>query len=119
MSRSRQPAGPQVRASSVGFSTRFTWRARNSDWAQLIFTLRGAVTVYTETGVWVVPPHQAVWVPAHVRHHVEVGARVALHTVYVKAPLRRGLPQDCRVVTVSPLLRDVCRRTIQLATLHR
>ena len=47
MSRTRHSADPQVRASSVTVSTRWTYTPPPTDWAQLVFTSRGAVTVTT------------------------------------------------------------------------
>ena len=77
------------------------------------------MTVATDAGVWVVPPHQAVWVPPSVRHDVEVPPRAALRRVYVKPPFTRRLPSRCRAVNVSPLLRELLRRAFQLQTLDR
>jgi AraC-like DNA-binding protein len=103
----------------VSYATRFAWRAHLSEWGQLIFASRGATTVSTADGVWVVPPHQAVWVPAGVKHDVEVPARAAMRRLYVKPPFTRRLPAKCRAVNVSPLLRELLRRAFQLETLDR
>jgi AraC-like DNA-binding protein len=119
MSRSRQRVGPQIRTAWIAYATRFSWRAHRSEWGQLIFASRGATTVSTTTGVWVVPSHQAVWVPAGVTHDVEVPARAAMRRLYVKPPFTRRLPATCRAVNVSPLLRELLRRTFQLETLDR
>ena len=119
MSRSRQRTGPQIRTVWVAYATRFAWRAHSSEWGQLIFASRGAMTVATDAGVWVVPPHQAVWVPAGVKHDVEVPPRAAMRRLYVKPPFTRRLPAACRAVNVSPLLRELLRRVFQLGTLDR
>jgi AraC-like DNA-binding protein len=119
MSRSRQPAGPQVRTSWVAYSTRFTWRARKSEWGQLLFSSHGAMTVYTRNGTWVVPSHQAIWVPPGVAHDVEMPAGAAMRMVYLSASLRRRLPPKCRAINLSALLRELLRRAMQLQTLDR
>ena len=123
MSRSRQPPGPQARTISVSWATAYTWRDRESDWGQLLFALRGMLTVHTGGGLWVVPAHQAVWVPAGVRHDVEVAAGVAMRAVYLHAALggalHARLPGTCRVVEISPLLREILRRAMRLLTLDR
>src|ERR1700730_14039641 len=123
MSRSRQQPGPQVRAISVSWAIAYTWRGRESDWGQLLFASRGMLTVHTDSGLWVVPAHQAVWVPAGVRHDVEVAAGVAMRAVYLGAAiggaLHARLPGTCRVVEISPLLREVLRRALRLQTLYR
>jgi hypothetical protein len=119
MSRSRQPAGPQVRTSWVAYSTRFTWRARKSEWGQLLLSSHGAMTVYTRNGTWVVPSHQAIWVPPGVAHDVEMPAGAAMRMVYLSASLRRRLPPKCRAINLSALLRELLRRAMQLQTLDR
>ena len=39
-------------------------------WRQLIYCTAGVMTVWTEAGAWVAPPHWAVWVPAGVAHQI-------------------------------------------------
>jgi AraC-like DNA-binding protein len=108
---------------SVAWAAAYTWRDRRSDWGQLLFAARGMLTVHTEPGLWVVPAHQAVWVPAGVRHGVEVAGGVAMRALYLSSSLggalRRRLPDTCRVVEISPLLREILRRAMRLRTLDR
>jgi AraC-like DNA-binding protein len=123
MSRSRQPAEPQVRAASVAWAAAYIWRDRTSEWGQLLFASRGMLTVHTDAGLWVAPAHQAVWVPAGVRHSVEVAGGVAMRALYLSTSLGRSLhsrlPATCRMVEISPLLREVLRRAMRLRTLDR
>ncbi len=114
-----------MRASSVAWAAAYTWRDRVSEWGQLLFASRGMLTVHTDAGLWVVPVHQAVWVPAGVRHSVEVAGGVAMRSlhlhpsIYLRPPVRGRLPETCRVVEVSPLLREILRRAMRLRTLDR
>jgi len=108
-----------MRATSVTVSTRWTYQVSASEWGQLHFTPRGALTVSTAEGVWVVPPHQAVWVPAGNRHQIETGPGAALRSLYVRESLSRRLPSSCCAVHVSPLLRELLLRAIRLQTLDR
>jgi AraC-like DNA-binding protein len=103
---------------SVAWAAAYTWRDRESDWGQLLFASRGMLTVHTDTGLWVVPVHQAVWVPFGVRHSVEVAGGVAMRSLYLHSSVR-GLPGICRVVEISPLLREILRRAMRLTTLDR
>ena len=108
-----------MRATSVTVSTRWTYQVSASDWGQLHFTPRGALTVSTAGGVWVVPPHQAVWVPAGNKHQIETGAGAACRTLYVRSSLSRRLPTSCCAVHVSPLLRELLLRAIRWQALDR
>ncbi len=119
MSRSRQPAEPQARLSSVAWAAPYTWRNRVSEWGQILFASRGTLTVHTDEGFWVVPVHQAVWIPAGVRHATEVAGGVALRSLHLHPSVRVLLPPACQVVEISPLLREVLRRAMRLRTLDR
>jgi AraC-like DNA-binding protein len=74
--------------------------------AQLLYAATGLLRVETEAGLWVVPPHRAVWIPAGMLHQVRMTSAVEMRTLYVEAGLL-GLPDGCRVVAVSPLLREL------------
>ena len=106
-----------MRSVSVGYASRTTWYKRGSAWGQLVFASRGLLAVHTEAGVWIVPPHRAMWVPPDLAHDVEMLGRVAMHTLYLRASLVRGLPATCRMLEVSPLLRELLRRALRRGTL--
>ena len=75
--------------------------------AQLIFASAGIMSVTTHTGSFVVPPQRAVWIPAGVEHEVFCRSRVSLRTIYVDSNARETLPQNCRVLEVSDLFREL------------
>lgn len=97
----------------------YTWRGHGNAWGQLIFAPRGMITVHTAAGLWVIPPHQALWVPSRVPHDVSLSGRVPLRTVYVNPTLHLRLPRSCRRIHVSPLLAELLRRIMRLNTLDR
>ncbi|MDH3451035.1 MAG: AraC family ligand binding domain-containing protein [Gammaproteobacteria bacterium] len=75
---------------------------------QLLYATKGAMTVHAEAGIWVVPPHRAVWVPGAMRHQVRAGdAPLSMRTVKIEPQVVAGLPDQCCVVAVSPLLREL------------
>ncbi len=80
--------------------------------AQLLYAPAGVMTVVTATGTWVVPPQQAVWVPAGVEHEVRAAGPLALRSLYVHPAATRGLPEVCCVVGVPPLLRELILRAV-------
>lgn len=81
--------------------------------AQLIYSLRGVVSVTTARGTWVVPPSRAVWVPAGVIHRTASQGAVAFRALLVETVSARGLPADCAVVEVTPLLRELILRVAE------
>jgi AraC-like DNA-binding protein len=52
-------------------------------------------------------------------HTIEVGPGAALRRLHLRPALRPRLPRRCRIVSVSPLLRELLRRALQLQTLDR
>ena len=79
------------------------------DWHQLIYAVRGVVRVTTARAAWIVPPHRAVWIPGGTASALEMQGEVALRMLYLRSG-PRGLPRECSVVNVSPLLRELIVR---------
>ena len=92
-------------------------RAHSHPWHQLIYASRGVMTVRTPDGAWVVPTNRAVWVPARTRHSVQMSGPVSLRTLYLLPSLNKSLPDRCRVVGISPLLRELILRIVELDAL--
>jgi AraC-like DNA-binding protein len=78
------------------------------DWAQLVFSMTGAVRVSTEASTYIVPPSRAVWIPPGLVHAVTAIEQCDLHTLYLAPALLDGNTwQVGRVLEVSPLLREL------------
>lgn len=86
---------------------------------QLVYASHGVMTIRTSVGAWVVPPNRAVWIPAMMAHTVTMSGTVAMRTLYLKPRLAKRLPGDCRVVNVSPLLRELVLHACTLGTLRK
>jgi len=89
---------------------------RTADWHQLIYATRGVMTVFTEDGAWVVPPHRAVWIPAGFSYRLETSGEVAIRSLYLLAQ-QRPAGRLCSVVNVTPLLRELIVRTSLIGAL--
>jgi AraC-like DNA-binding protein/quercetin dioxygenase-like cupin family protein len=85
---------------------------------QLIYASRGVMSVWTPEGTWIVPPQRAVWIPAKTPHAISMYGAVSMRTLYVKPRLVRLSP-NCRVVHVSPLLRELILHACTFPTLRR
>jgi AraC-like DNA-binding protein len=81
---------------------------------QLVHACSGVMTVTTREGTWVVPPQRAVWVPGGVLHRIRMSGRVGMRTAYLDAGAGAGLPSQCCVVAVSPLLQQLLLRLVAL-----
>lgn len=86
--------------------------------AQLLLTLRGAVTCEAEQGVWIAPPHCAVWIPGNLPHAVTADGDVELYCLHVEPHAAPNLPNQCSILAVSPLLRQLVLAVSRLPALY-
>jgi AraC-like DNA-binding protein len=89
------------------------------DQDQLVHAARGVMSVRTARGLWVVPPHRAVWIPARIPHAITMSGAVTMKTLYLLPRLIRKLPRRCSVLHVSPLLRELVLHACGFASLDR
>lgn len=83
--------------------------------AQLAFACDGVMSVTSAAGAWVVPPQQAVWLPAGVEHEVYSAGPLSMRSLYVHPDATGGLPEECCVMTVEPFLRELIVKVADLA----
>jgi AraC-like DNA-binding protein/mannose-6-phosphate isomerase-like protein (cupin superfamily) len=86
--------------------------------SQLVYARSGVMTVGTADGSWVVPPQRAVWVPGGTDHRIRMAGAVRMRTLYLDRGAARGMPAHCCVVAVSPLLRELILRAMELEPLY-
>jgi AraC-like DNA-binding protein len=84
---------------------------------QLVYAVRGVMTVRAEGSLWVVPTRRAVWIPARVVHAITMSGAVEMQTLYL-APGLTTLPRRCVVLSVTPLLEELVRHACRLGKLH-
>jgi AraC-like DNA-binding protein/quercetin dioxygenase-like cupin family protein len=95
----------RVRSRPVSLGERFALHMHA--WAQVAYASRGVLRIAVEGSTWMVPPSRAIWIPPHVLHEVVVVEDAYLRTLYIdESAVPMGL-ETCRVVEVSPLLREV------------
>ena len=81
---------------------------------QVIYGTEGVMTVDTRDETWVVPPMRAVWMPPRMAHRIRTSGRVKMRTLYIRTDAGRDMPNDCRVLPVTPLLRELIQRATEL-----
>jgi AraC-like DNA-binding protein len=81
---------------------------------QLLYAVKGVVAVSTPQGAWVAPPERAVWIPAGVPHAVNMIGEVRTRSVHIEQGLCPSLGGQCRVVGISPLLRELLAVTADI-----
>ncbi|HYD74517.1 helix-turn-helix transcriptional regulator [Ramlibacter sp.] len=90
-------------------------------WAQLAYCASGVLQVTAERGsgaedevACIVPPSRAVWIAPGARHSVHVLEEAQFRTLYLHAGVTPPGWTGCRVLRVSPLLRELVEALDQL-----
>ena len=137
MSPNRQPAGVARRRLTAEQEPFLVARALSTTYSggsclhphkhashQLLFAASGAMTVTGDRTTWMIPPGRAVLIPAGVLHAIRMWGDVAMRSLYFPpasggpdGPQPRAVFDACRVISVSPLLRELILRVAELAAL--
>jgi len=80
-------------------------------WDQLLHATTGVMSVETDSGTWVVPPHRALWIPDGQAYLATMHGRVAVRALYLRVELA-ALPPELCVVNVPPLLRELVLQVV-------
>ncbi len=107
----------RVRTRSLSADTHF--EPHSHAWAQLAYCASGVLQVTAgQSGqgsdkadeiTYIVPPSRAVWIAPGARHHVTALEAAEFRTLYIDASATPEGWQGCRVMVVSPLLRESIR----------
>ena len=89
-------------------------RPHHHAYAQLTLALDGVIRVSTADSSWIVPPQRAVWIAANIEHAVTVVEAARLRPVFVAATHDPFPGETCKVLEVSPLLRELVAALEQL-----
>lgn len=93
-------------------------RPHRHPWVQLSYALQGVIEVRTIQGRFMAPPQQAVWVPAGVEHGVRCSADAVIRSLYIEATAMPLVSEQCKVVSVNPLLRELIRSFSSMPVLY-
>ena len=95
----------RVRSRPVDTQTAFGFHLH--PWAQVAYTSEGVIRIEVDNTTWIVPPSRAIWIPAHVVHDAQIVEAAYLRTLYVHESVIPASLDACRVIEVSPLLREL------------
>ena len=77
------------------------------------------MTVTGDRTSWMIPPGRAVLIPSGIPHSIRMWGAVAMRSLYfpIDAPAPVFKTDTCRVISVSPLLRELILRVAELMAL--
>ena len=85
---------------------------------QLIYAISGVTEVFSNRGVWLIPPLFALWIPAGAPHRLYMPGPVSMRTLYLRTGLTGRSAPHCAVLHVTPLLRELILETVRVGRLH-
>ena len=74
---------------------------------QLVYAINGVMLVSVVGTTWVVPSGHALWVPSGMEHHIRMTGEVRMRTLLITPGAYSALTEECQVIKVSPLLREL------------
>ncbi|HEY8608176.1 MAG TPA: helix-turn-helix transcriptional regulator [Noviherbaspirillum sp.] len=78
-------------------------------WVQLSYAVEGLLQVTTAAGRYAAPPLFAVWIPAGMPHAVRCASNTEIRSLYIASAMLPAQGAACRVLVVTPLLRELVR----------
>ena len=103
-----------VSAMPKDFNAGFKIEPHSHERSQLIYATAGTMRVATRDDMWVVPPQRALWMPAGVGHGIVMASDVTMRTLYLRDDAATFMPTACRVLSMTPLLRELIVRATEL-----
>jgi AraC-like DNA-binding protein len=103
-----------ARAKSLPRGARNPWHVH--PWAQLTYAIKGVLVVRTVHGTFLTPPQWAVWIPPGVHHEVITSVRTERRNFFIDPTKIAWDPATCRVLEVSPFMRELIRVVAALPT---
>jgi AraC-like DNA-binding protein len=104
-----------VRSLATQYVSGYRMAEHEHPWRQLLYATSGAMTVNAGRWSWIIPPGKAVFIPAKCRHSMRMWGEVAMRSLYFPATLDAIAlnANDCFVLSVTPLLRELVLRVIE------
>ncbi len=113
----KQQDGALLRTFAVDFLKPHTLIYPTKHWDCLIHATRGVISVSAAHNVWVLPTHQALWVPAELPHEITIATPAQLRSIYIRQNTASKLPRYHTVLAVTPLLEALIAECSRLGAL--
>ena len=76
------------------------------------------MTVHAGRASWIIPSERCVWIPAGCPHTIRMWGGVEMRTLYFEPSRLTDTPaEECQVLSVSPLLRELILRIVEIGAL--
>jgi len=108
-----------ARSLATTYGSGYVIEPHTHPWHQLLYACTGAMTVTAAQSSWMIPPGKAVVIPARCSHSIRMWGDVAMRSIYFPETVSSQAlaDSDCRVISVTSLLREIILRVIDLSAL--
>lgn len=83
-------------------------------YAKLLFTQRGLITIEVDNNLWIAPSQYAIWIPVGKKHLIRCVGSIEVYALFIDHTTASSLPDQCRMASVSALLRELIIATSEL-----
>jgi AraC-like DNA-binding protein len=104
-----------ARSLATNYSNGSVIQTHTHPWHQLLYASSGAMTVSAEQSCWMIPPGKAVLIPAGFQHSIRMWGKVDMRSLYF--PPSVEVAGQCRVLSVTPLLKELILRVVDMVAL--
>ena len=102
-----------IRSLATNYASGYRIEPHQHPWHQFLYAISGAMTVSTKNSSWMIPTGRAVFIPAGCAHAIRMWGTVEMRTLYLSPGLTAFENPSCRVVEVTPLLRELVLRIVE------
>ena len=102
-----------IRSLATNYASGYRIEPHQHPWHQFLYAISGAMTVSTQNSSWMIPTGRAVFIPAGCAHAIRMWGAVEMRTLYLSPGLTGFENPTCRVVEVTPLLRELVLRIVE------
>lgn len=81
---------------------------------QLIYAITGVMVVHVQRNQWLVPPNRGIWMPKGHSHSIRCVGCVKMRSVFIRADQPLNVPDIPRAVSISALLRELIKASIDI-----
>jgi AraC-like DNA-binding protein len=105
---------PPVLARARNHQAGHVIKRHRHDRDQLLYAIRGVMTIQAMDSLWTVPPSFGLLIPAGVGHALRMDTDVEMRTLYFRPGLLPVPDGQCQLRSVSPLLRELIVRATHI-----
>ncbi|KAB0495845.1 AraC family transcriptional regulator [Pseudomonas vancouverensis] len=108
--------GWNVRSSATDYPENWFIPPHSHEKHQLIYAIEGVMVVHSAQSQWTVPPSRGIWMPSGEVHSIRCVGPIKMRSVFVRPDASLNLPAETRAVSVSTLLSELIKVSVDFPT---